>query len=495
MSAPFQDGSFSTIQSTGPVKILYPLQEEGDYSTQAIEQDYTVIASNIPSPSGIGSNTHPSNSNAYLMAQSSPSIQYGVAQVTRTFCEVPTGTNVGSSTAVVLPDIPVEAPNTWGNFIVLQPDSTIEKYDIYAKTDVLTDSGPATQFNVTGGSYALTYKNVTTNAIAYNANASTVNTEFNALSSVSAANGVTTSGTYTDGFTISFNDLHGITGDNTYFTNGKITVTSATGTLSRYQTVTAGPAANFTPSGSFTLSFNGGTTSNIAYKSNAVTFKNALNSLPEIQAVGNVDVSLSISIQNYNYTVSFLENETIEVDNTLLLPSGSYGEVDVSGAYFTTQQIYLIGTDAIRTLYAPSHGISSADNVVVKYGDANFATPQTFTVSTPDTIQLTGLPSDIWMATANIYQIGHRTVQNYTAGPVTSVATTQTDYYLPGVTPNISTYADIPVPEEESTDVEVMEKVFSGSGNLVYRVDALSRWNGWPIYRQAQTIINVTNLI
>lgn len=504
MSAVYTDGTFTSLVQRGPKRISLPLQLEGE-DAQMIERDYIITAANYSPTMPNYSITDPDNANAYFVEESVPSADGGALTVTRTFAEIPASVNVGTSTAVVLPDSPVVAPNVWGDYTLTQPDTSIERYDIYTAKTVSSDSGvPA--FTVTGGTYTLTFSGDTTSNIAHNANAATLNTAFNALTSVSDYLGAVITGDHTNGFDIDFNTYSNVTINTSNITN-YVSHTTSISSSGRYQVITINPSSGPILSGTFTLTFNGSTTSSITIQglSGKATMEtdteNALNAATAVGNVGGVDdvtiagTYVSNDPVRLEIRMTFSANPEITVDASSLTPAPASSQVSTTGVYNEDQSFELISGTATRTVSAAAHGISDSSEIVLKTNTNAYYTTANYSVVGPNDVDLTGGPTDAYMNTTAAYTIiGGLTRANYTPGPVTVPARIQSDFYLPGVTPNIATFADIPVIEEQSTDTELMEAIFAGTGDINYSVDSLERWNGWPIYRQSYTVINAADI-
>lgn len=321
MSAPYTDGTFTSVVVNGPARFSYPLQSDGDYATVQIEQDYTVLAPNIPAPSGIGSSTFPSNANAYLMAQTGASVSAGAASITRTFCEVPDGSNVYGISSVARPDVPVTS--------YLNPDDSTGRW-----YDVVDGTG--------------------------------------ALGTVASVNSI-------------------ISWDADYF------------------------------------------------------------------------ISLSDPAQNEFYGPSKT------VSSIASLGGNDYGFTVTGHGVESGEPLVLLTTSPSWDQYVriPDTNI----NVV----NANYL--------------------EITIASGNTYTSGfYPFIRNYAPGGDTVRTRRQIDYYLPGVTPNISTPADIPIPAYGGAPSDFISSLLAGDSEITYQVNQLDRWNGWPIYRLEVGYINTEDL-
>lgn len=160
----------------------------------------------------------------------------------------------------------------------------------------------------TGGTYTLTYSGQTTDPLAYNASASTVQNALSSLSTLSAAT-VTVAESYNAGtltytITITFVDM-----------NASLLVADGTNLIGvdEVQTVNTVSAG-----GSYTLTYGGQTTAAIAYNASNTAFQTALENLNNLNP-GDLSVALSASAPNRAYTVTFPNKnaQTLTVNSSL----------------------------------------------------------------------------------------------------------------------------------------------------------------------------------
>ena len=138
------------------------------------------------------------------------------------------------------------------------------------EVQVITLSGTA----ATGGTFALSFGGQTTSGIAYNASAATVETAFEALSTVGAGNGTVTG---TGPWTIEFTGA--LSGTNVALMT--IDTTLLAGGVNEIQTITSPSSPT---GGTFTLSYGGEATAAIAYNASAAAIQAALELLTTIPA-------------------------------------------------------------------------------------------------------------------------------------------------------------------------------------------------------------------
>jgi len=144
---------------------------------------------------------------AYLVAEAEQNRDIAdTVKVSRLFSRIPATQTRPTSLRISKPSISGSFPQVFSDYRIFQPDSTLAKFDAYRATAVTSDSG-IPSFYPTGGTYTLTFDGDTTGAIPYNHNAAQVETELDALASVTARGGVTVTGSYNSasGFTVAFN--------------------------------------------------------------------------------------------------------------------------------------------------------------------------------------------------------------------------------------------------------------------------------------------------
>ncbi|PQO45870.1 hypothetical protein [Blastopirellula marina] len=140
-----------------------------------------------------------------------------------------------------------------------------------------------------GGTFTLTYSGQTTTAIAYNANAATVQAALEALANIGSGD-VVVSGTapiWSIDFAgaLAAQDVPLITGDGSNLTGGVGTIETtqlAAAPINEKQTVSLSPGVT---GGTFTLTYAGQTTAAISYAAAAATVETALETLSNIDAV------------------------------------------------------------------------------------------------------------------------------------------------------------------------------------------------------------------
>lgn len=204
---PYQDGTFTSAVQNGPKQIFYPFLNSPtkDTTTKGTIRNYVVIPNSYTPAAALS--TDPDDATQYLVDESELAVESGVGRFARTYCKVPQQQIVPGTLALSKPTIPGNDafPRNFGSYIIVQPDTTLEKYDAYKRTTVTSDSG-APGFYPTGGTYTATLDGNTTASITYNANAATVQSSLNSLTPVQNRGNVSVSGSYNSstGFDITF---------------------------------------------------------------------------------------------------------------------------------------------------------------------------------------------------------------------------------------------------------------------------------------------------
>ncbi|QDT94754.1 LamG domain-containing protein [Gimesia aquarii] len=177
----------------------------------------------------------------------------------------------------------------------------------------------------TGGTFTLTYDGQTTGNIAYNADATTVDTVLEALSNIGVGD-VTVTGSAGGPWTVEFTGT--LAGTNVALMT--INVENLTGGVNEVQTISS--PSNPT-GGTFTLSFGGQATTGIAYNASAATVQAALEALSTIPT-GSVACAGG-SLPDTPITVTF-QDELASMDVALLEADAS-GLTGVTGSAVETQ--------------------------------------------------------------------------------------------------------------------------------------------------------------
>lgn len=424
---------------------------------------------------------------AYLIAETDPEfITSDLSRVRRTFARVPAAQTVEESIMVTRPDPGLAAyPGPLGNFRVFQPDTTLKKFDVYAKQDVTSDTGAPT-FYPTGGTYTLTVGGYTTGALNYNDAAATVQTALNALTSVSNRGNVVVGGSYNSagGLTVTFNNYAAATMDGSALT-GAIPPAYGVNLLNGgyTQTLSIGPTgaygSNFT-GGTFTITIFGQTTAAIAYNATPAAVQAALNALSEVANRGNCTITTpygsgSILGDGGNgyfgirFTINFANAAFTADASSLTVAPCTVTPSITDGAVGRTQKIVFTGGQATRDLYVSGgHGLAAADVLYVRSG-ANYysgISGAKFTLPDANTVRLVLTAADAYAAAGTITEVGKRTKLGYEPGSDPKQVTIVTRFSLSAITPD--TY--------QGSDATLLQEIFGGNTAINLRVGDSARW-------------------
>lgn len=502
------DGDFSRAKTQGPPRSEYPFRKNGDRITEVFEQDYWQTKETFTL--GEFSVEHPHRLGFYLIAEATPIPFHPLMlQFTRTFSRVPIPQSVPGSIWVTKPAIPGTFPQILGDSLVIQPDSTQAVYKFYTRKLVTSDSGAPNGSSPTGGTYTVTVAGSTTSGIAYNANAATVKTAINGLASVAARGTVNVTGSYTAGFLVTFDDYAtgtinvanllpggfagvGVTPYN-YGTGQQFAVGSSAGSI-------------LITGGSITASLFGDTTPNIAYNDTTANFQSAIQALPNVGVSGTVvtqpgaggwgNKPLASSTRGLQFFVS-LTRPTSSTSGASLTPAGSTASLtpNLSRAVPGDFNLTFTGVAAnTRIIFSAAHGITEADAIYAKFGGTYLTlAPGLFTVPSVDTIIFNSTSGAVFSTGSTITEVG-KYASTYTAGSVLSRCKRVSTFYLPGVTPGISTSDDIPLPALQADPVSLVAAILAGTPSINYEVGELAQWRDSPILTRTITTISAAGL-
>ncbi len=494
------DGKYARGIYTGRPTISWPFLNNGDRSSILIVRQFRCLAEYYQ-PGQLGIDKDPSHADAYLISETDPTPTGigSILAITRTFARVPKTQTVPSSIALSRPSISGTFPQVFGRFRLFQPDTTLLRFDAYAAQTVTSDSG-APGFYPTGGTYTLSFGGDTTTALAHNAPAATVQSELNALTSVTNRGGLTVSGTHDSagGFSITWNSYAAATISTGSLVSGDPYVTSNTLLNSGY-TQQCQIAANGGDimGGTFTITIFGQTTAAIAYSVNTdATIQAALNALSEVSNRGGCIVSgISNNARYIRWVISFT-NAAITGSAASLTPApcSITGSI-TDGAIGQKSKLLFTGGMALRTFYAASHGLSLSDTLFIKGGASYYSgIAGNFTLPDANTVAVTVSAAAAYAAAGTVTEIGKRTKTQYVPGASNVACRRITEFYLPGITPGITTADDIPIPANESDGSALLLAIFAGTGSVNIAVGELSQWKDGPILALARTTVNAANI-
>jgi hypothetical protein len=508
MSRNVYDGPYSQPGglAIGPPSFEFPFLQNGDSASFILTRTYkqtraAYIADRLSGSFKLGVMHDATYTNAWLIAETPYSVTAtGLFQFQRRFAPVPSQQIVPGSQWVTFPPLEGDFPQEFGTGLILQPDSSVGQYQFYTRSTVTSDSGAPAAGYPTGGTYTLTFNGSTTTSLAYNASAATVEAALDLLASVIAVGGVAVTGSYnsTGGLIVTFPNYSAGTVD-----ASGLTVSSGTPTITG--TLTAlfasgramqlniqkndGLASNFN-GGSFTITIFGQTTAGIAFATDVGTLRTnistALNALRSVTARGGATVYTEFfgAGQSILYSFFFPEGTAfyqISGTATALTPLPASITNVQSGSL--AQALVFAGATSTRTLVASAaHGIVTGDDIYVKQG-TDYVTIGTgnFTVPSTTTIVLNASAGVVVSTATTITEVGKKTTGSYTAGSRECRVTFVSDYYLVGVTPGITSAADIPLPAYEGDADSMLEAIIGGSTSINIQTGGQKRWRESPI--------------
>lgn len=405
----YQDGNFTNAIQDGPARIFYPFinAPTKDTTTKGTVRNYVVVPSSYTPAAALS--TDPADNTQYLIEETDLTVEGGLGRYGRTYCKVPGQQIEPGTIALSKPTIPGNDafPRNFGSYLIVQPDTTLEKYDAYQRTAVTSDSG-VPGFYPTGGTYTLGFDGNTSSALNYAANAATVQTALNGFSTVQNRGNVTVSGSYNSstGFDVTFANISTstintnsivVSSDSTLSSsvvasnNGysqafefhqtqSISNTSITVNASNITTVPGGSSATgsgifnsprsyritISPSsgasitgGTFTISILGQTTGAITWSNVASTLQTNIQSA--VDALSNVNDKGASSV-TIGGVSEFLTNATVTVGGGKI-NSGTF-TITILGAS-TSALNYNSNVDSIQTAVNNLSNVQSRGGVVV----------------------------------------------------------------------------------------------------------------------------------
>lgn len=181
--------------------------------------------------------------------------------------------------------------------------------------------------------------------------------------------------------------------------------------------------------------------------------------------------------------------------------SGSQLSADVTGltpasltatlATITNRGEVYFARSAI-TVQKTAHGRTNGETVRVSSSTTGGGTPLVATVLDADNFTVPNAS-----ATSPLNPTRYRYfLRTYTPGVAPVVIRNTQMFWLPGVSPGITTAADIPLPTLRLNDAEFLNAVTSSTmGFQDYDIVAeLDRWNGWPIYTRTVQAIDFSSV-
>lgn len=486
MSTIARELDYSTPQEHSTPEYEWPFEANGDFGTFIITRFYKqtregFLQDKLLGRYRLGEVADREFPAAILINTSRPSLTpTSLFSFSRRFAIMPPTQSVEDSLMLTRPDPGLSSyPGILGDYRIFKPDSTLKKFDAYAKQTVSSDTGAPGGFYPTGGTYTLTFGGNTTGALNYNDAAATVETALDALTSVTNRGGVAVSGSYNSvgGLIIVFSDYAAATLD-----LSSLVVTSGTATSTvtlqnngytqavLIQSTLASEYVGGVSSGTFTVTIGGDTTSALSYNSSAATIATALNALASVTNRGGCTVTglgWDSGVQKIRFTINFA-NAVMTAASTSLTPAGSVATPSITDAVGRTQKVVFSGGTSIRDLYVASHGLSTSDTLYIRSGSTYYSEIAGAKFSLPDanTVRLIIAASDSYASAGTITEVGKRTKQGYEPGSDPKLVTIETRFSLSAITPD--TY--------QGADATFLQEIFEGNTAINYRVGESTRW-------------------
>jgi hypothetical protein len=275
-------------------------------------------------------------------------------------------------------------------------------------------------------------------------------------------------------------------------TQAKLFPQSANDKLQRFTaTLSPAPALN---GGTFTLTFDGQTTSAIAYNASASTIQSELNALSKVSDRGGVSVSsLSAVTGSVAFLITFPFNGVLSAASSLT-PANSVITTAGDGGANSTQTIKFSSFTAERVLtFDEPHGLSGGETIFLQDATEYHTGITGFTVLSSLAISFPITPGGIFETVAAFLSAGKPT-STYTAGLTLTRVKRYSEFFLPGQTDGIEDADDIPLPTYQGDDISLLNAIFSGATEINYQVGELEQWRESPILVRTITKLNPQTL-
>ena len=320
----------------------------------------------------------------------------------------------------------------------------------------ITSSGT----NITGGNFTVSIFGQTTSNIAYNETFSNVQTILNSLSNVVAHGSVTV----------------------TSFNQSQTNVLSSSQSIGFYFEFGIPPIQ-----GNYSVNIFGSNTASINVNSNISSIQTTLNNVTAVSNRGGAVITGSGYTNNVlSFTSTFSANAFTGTSNLTATPS-SVTIATVSNTNGRQQTVKLTASQTSRVLtFTNPHGIIAGDDIYLKMGSTYYLDRTDFTYLNNTQISLNPAVSP-WSTNTAISE-GGKLVSIYAPGPVEHKGKKTTEFYLPGVTPGISSIDDIPDAAPSISDAAYLNAVVSDASYVNYATSAIEQWKG-PILSRDQVQI------
>lgn len=503
----------TTISYAGTITMgIYLWGAQATIQGDDVRPDTPYISTTTTSRTILAPDRDPVDPFAYLIEEENPKLNSSEKYVvTRAYARIPRQQIIPNDRFITKPSLTGPFPKISGSSLIIQPEENVPRWVFYTRVPVTSDSGVPNGDHPTGGTYTITVGASTTSALAYNASAATLQSAINGLSSVSTRGTVTVTGSYTVGFTISFNA----------YTPGSVNVASLTGSalyvgasasvtivnvIDMGFVITPLPSGASFTGGTFTVTIFGQTTAPIAYNATAADLFAAVSALSNTAgSTVRCFSRLPNAFANDTHSLLYLPNKiwfgiqvtppAMSATGTSLTPTGSTAALASTSTSGLSYTLALTGVNlAQRVLFAAGHGFATTDTIILTQG-TNYRTlaPGTFSVTT-DTIVLTAVSGSSFTTGTTITEAGRSTGSEYTAGSKLTRIHLISNFYLIGVSADVDTIDDVPLPTFQGDDASLLAAIFNGSTEINFEVGQQNVWRLGPIIERTKTTLNATQL-
>jgi len=391
----YQDGNFTNAIQDGPARIFYPFINAAtkDNVTKGTVRNYVVVPSSYTPAAALS--TDPADNTQYLLNESELTVEGGLGRFSRTYCKVPTDQVDYSSIVINKPQFPpfnVAASQYFSFYGTSFIENALTTSNVYG-----TNVNCSATYNVSGGTFTVTYNGSTTASLNYNDSNATIAAAINGLAGA-ISNAITVTVT---------NNIA-----NTYYP--QLNISRSTGTNS----------------------------------------------------ISSLTASFSLTPDQY---------------------VNKYSGIDTFVGYFASRGNVIVTST--------SHGLTNTSSIILYsiFGASGTNVKTGITITNVNAFTFVQ-SNTFFLYDPNQYRTLLRT---YTPG-TDRVLTKQTDkFYLPTITPGITTAADIPVPDVAINDTQLLDLIAaSATGFQNYDAEPITGWpsDQSPVYRQRLIQINVDDL-
>jgi hypothetical protein len=516
------DGNYQRPVPVGSRRFEYPFRHNGDRVSALFEEDYwqrvdTFHPMEFTTP-------HPELRDFYLVGESQPvEFMAGLVRFTRLFSRVPRQQVVPSSMFVTKPLLSGNFPLNIGGSTVIQPEEGVGTFQFYTMAAVTFDPGGPIAIGAGQGNFTLSAGPNTSVPIPIGESAANVKAALNGMGIISARNGINVTkesdtqwvavfdGDYFPGVSAIGGSPAGyINTTNLVHAGGGATsngIWKWTGPIAGfydriYIRLLTGNGSNAFTGGNFQMIF-GGVPSTVVANHNATHAQMAAMVAAHPYGSGIVYFKPSgVYSSGPNDILEPPANSTIHLGFQYSLPTltGNTDNVFPPGGVVYANAINSVawrisvvaGTFTERVILTGVHGLSNSDTMLLRDGsNFEYVNSGNFSVVNATAVALNSAAGNAFSYAGTWTAIG-RLGSTYAGGGV-SVLTRirkQTDFYLPGITPGISSADDVPLPVFQGSDSELVQAILGNSTQINYEVGELTQWRQTPILARTTITIN-----